>query len=128
MPDTTPPPGSLLVWSTADGRYDGQWWPPTRDATAELARLLPELERQTNHTITRATLSMAEWSGRQPRRLAVSGHLLRIGWFPRLPPNTATFGHSTGARIVLEVRREAPLTGIGINGTAHSAPGTTTRA
>ena len=98
-------PIQILAWSTQDPRYDGQWSPHTHDACDELALLIPQLEAHTQQRVTRVTLNMNEWSGNQPRRLVLSGHLLRIGWFPRLPAATATFGSHRQPRVVLSIER-----------------------
>lgn len=106
MPTTDAPP-PVLAWPSDDPRYDGEWFPRTLDAAAELALLVPELEARTRGPITRATLCMGEWSADQPRRVLLAGGLLRVGWFPVLGPGTATFASGTGPRIVLDVHRGA---------------------
>ena len=98
----------VVIWSSEDPRYDGHWSPQTRGATKELAVLIPELEAHLRRAVTRATLSMSEWSADQPRRLVIGGHLVRVGWFPQLRPHTATFGHSSGPRLVLDIRQGTP--------------------
>ena len=37
-------PDPVVVWSADDPRYDGRWSPETRDATAELALLIPAIK------------------------------------------------------------------------------------
>ncbi len=61
------------------GILDGGWWPRSRDPDAELPTLITDLE-STLGTITRVALNLDAWD-RAPRRVAVDGRRVRVGWF-----------------------------------------------
>jgi hypothetical protein len=90
-----------LRWTAEDARYDGEWWPRTDDAVAELTDLLPLIRRHTRHEVTRVTLHTSDWSVDHPRRVRIDGQLLRVGWFPHLPEHTVTIGCGADPRLVL---------------------------
>jgi Family of unknown function (DUF5994) len=61
------------------GILDGGWWPRSWDPDAELPMLIAALE-STLGTITRVALNLGAWD-RAPRRVAVNGRRVRVGWF-----------------------------------------------
>jgi Family of unknown function (DUF5994) len=61
------------------GVLDGGWWPRSRDPDAELPVLIAGLE-STLGPITRVALNLDVWD-RAPRRVAVDGRGVRVGWF-----------------------------------------------
>jgi hypothetical protein len=61
------------------GILDGGWWPHSWDPDAELPELIAGLE-STLGTITRVALNLGAWD-RAPRRVAVNGRRVRVGWF-----------------------------------------------
>jgi hypothetical protein len=67
------------------GRLDGGWWPRSRDPDAELPELIAGLE-SAGGPITRVALNLDAWD-RAPRRVAVDGRRLRVGWFRTMDPN-----------------------------------------
>ena len=103
---------TTIRWTDADARYDGEWWPQSDDAAAELSALLPEVRKHTHHAVTRVTLGMSEWAGEHPRRLTIGGRTLRIGWFPHLPEHTVTVGWGADPRLVLRTHQAPATTGL----------------
>jgi uncharacterized protein DUF5994 len=61
------------------GILDGGWWPHSRDPDAELPMLIAGLQSRLG-TITRVALNLGAWD-RAPRRVAVNGRRVRVGWF-----------------------------------------------
>lgn len=90
--------GRNVIWSGDKARFDGVWWPRTRDASRELAVVLPAIAAHMGGQVTRVSLNIGAWSGTQPRRLIVDGALLRLGWFNSLDADTVTFGRGTHDR------------------------------
>jgi hypothetical protein len=73
---------AVVADSTATTMLDGAWWPRSRDTEAELTTLLTALdERQI--PVHRLMINPAGWSD-HPRRLAVAGRTVRVGWFGTL--------------------------------------------
>ncbi|MCF2529249.1 DUF5994 family protein [Yinghuangia soli] len=66
------PPGQ------AAGRLDGAWWPYSRDLALELPSLARAMDDM--GMITRATVNPTLWQS-VPRRVPVSGRLVKVGWF-----------------------------------------------
>jgi hypothetical protein len=62
------------------GMFDGAWWPRTRDAYAELPGVLEVLSSSLG-VIVQVGLDIDEWD-EVPRRLAVSGRIVQVGWSP----------------------------------------------
>lgn len=67
------------------GVVDGGWWPRSRDPDAELPGLIASLESAVG-PITRVALNLDAWDT-APRRIAVDGRRLRVGWFRTMDPN-----------------------------------------
>jgi hypothetical protein len=67
------------------GVLDGGWWPRSRDPDAELPVLVAGLE-STLGPITRVALNLGAWD-RAPRRVAVDGRGVRVGWFGTMDPH-----------------------------------------
>jgi Family of unknown function (DUF5994) len=61
------------------GILDGGWWPHSLDPDAELPVLIAAPE-STLGPITRVALNLGAWD-RAPRRVAVDGRRVRVGWF-----------------------------------------------
>jgi uncharacterized protein DUF5994 len=64
---------------SAPGLLDGAWWPRSRDLARELPALVDVLDVCWGR-ITRVTVSPAHWPV-IPRKVAVSGHTVHVGWF-----------------------------------------------
>jgi Family of unknown function (DUF5994) len=67
------------------GILDGGWWPRSRDPDAELPVLIAGLE-STLGPITRVAINLDAWD-RAPRRVAVNGRGVRVGWFRTMDPH-----------------------------------------
>jgi Family of unknown function (DUF5994) len=61
---------------------DGAWWPRSRDSATELVDLVNALDAR-GVRLSLIMLNPGAWLGR-PRRLAVAGRTVRIGWFADL--------------------------------------------
>jgi hypothetical protein len=81
---------------------DGAWWPRSTDPVAELPGLVLALDA-VHGPITRLMLHGTDWDS-HPRRLAVDGRLVRLGYFASQPAGllTALSGRA-GARVDLAV-------------------------
>ena len=80
---------------------DGGWWPRSTDPVAELPGLVHALDGR-HGPVIRLMLGAAEWDTR-PRRLAVAGRTVRLGWFTTQPAGLITAFVGDGARIDLLV-------------------------
>ncbi|MFG1923197.1 DUF5994 family protein [Cryptosporangium sp. NPDC048952] len=77
---TETPPVRLHLDPALAGRgmLDGGWWPYGTDPLAELPALIAALDAQVG-TVYRITLNGELWQS-TPRRIAVSGRAVRLGW------------------------------------------------
>jgi hypothetical protein len=76
------PPGLRLQLDptmAGTGAVDGGWWPRSRDPDAELPGLIAGLDCSVG-PITRVALNLDAWDT-APRRVAVDGRRVRVGWF-----------------------------------------------
>jgi hypothetical protein len=88
------------------GILDGGWWPRSRDPDAELPSLIASLESPLG-VITRVALNLDAWDS-APRRLAVDGRRVHVGWFHAI--NAQTIGVTSASRdrfVLLVVPPEA---------------------
>ncbi|HWD78274.1 MAG TPA: DUF5994 family protein [Kribbella sp.] len=63
---------------------DGGWWPRSTDPVAEIPGLVLAIDA-VRGPITRMMLASGDWES-HPRRLAVNGRLVRLGYFNSQPP------------------------------------------
>ena len=90
-PPTRPPapPGLRLQLDptmTGTGAVDGGWWPRSRDPDAELPGLIAGLDSSLGRSPEwRSTLDAWDTA---PRRVAVDGRRVRVGWFRHVDPDT----------------------------------------
>ena len=85
----TAPPGlrvELDPTMAGTGAVDGGWWPRSRDPDAELPGLISGLESSLG-PITRLSLNLTAWDT-APRRVAVDGRRVRVGWFRHMDADT----------------------------------------
>lgn len=77
----TSPPARLSLTPTGavPGLLDGAWWPRSRDLSRELPALIDVLDVCWGR-ITRVTVNPTHWSV-IPRKVAVAGHKVHVGWF-----------------------------------------------
>ena len=80
---------------------DGGWWPRSRDPDAELPGLIAGLATSLG-PITRVALNLDAWDA-APRRVAVDGRHLRVGWFRHMDAHTIGLTRASQNRVVLLV-------------------------
>jgi Family of unknown function (DUF5994) len=100
----TVPPGLRLQLdptTAGTGAVDGGWWPHSRDPDAELPGLIAGLESSLG-PITRLALNLDAWDT-TPRRVAVDGRRVRVGWFRHMDAHTIGVTRAAQARMVLLV-------------------------
>jgi hypothetical protein len=105
-PPTRPPapPGLRLQLDPAmagTGAVDGGWWPRSRDPDAELPGLIAGLESSLG-PITRVALNLDAWDT-APRRVAVDGRRVRVGWFRQMDAHTIGVTRALQGRVALLV-------------------------
>jgi hypothetical protein len=98
------PPGLRLQLDpmmAGTGVVDGGWWPRSRDPDAELPGLIAGLDASLG-PITRVALNLDPWDT-APRRVAVNGRRVRVGWFRQMNPDTIGVTRAFQDRVVLLV-------------------------
>ena len=118
-PPPSPPPAppglrlQLDPTMAGTGAVDGGWWPRSRDPDAELPGLIAGLESAVG-PITRVALNLDAWDT-APRRVAVDGRRIRVGWFRHMDAHTIGVTRASQGRVVLlVVPPEAPAAAAGI--------------
>nr|WSY55174.1 DUF5994 family protein [Streptomyces sp. NBC_00886] len=86
----------LAPTGSAPALIDGAWWPRSRDLAAELPALVPVLDPLSGR-ITHVTVNPTFWPV-VPRRVAVRGHVVKVGWFraEQDPHKLLLFSYSVG--------------------------------
>ncbi|MFI5679876.1 DUF5994 family protein [Streptomyces cellulosae] len=82
------PPARLVLKTdgTSRGLLDGAWWPRSRDLLRELPALTDALGPVWGR-ITRIAVNPEHWPV-IPRKVPVSGHVVKVGWFtPEIDPH-----------------------------------------
>jgi Family of unknown function (DUF5994) len=100
----TAPPGLRLQLDptmAGSGAVDGGWWPRSRDPDAEFPDLIAGLESSLG-PITRLALNLTAWDT-APRRVAVDGRRIRVGWFRHMDADTIGVTRADQNRVVLLV-------------------------
>jgi hypothetical protein len=106
-PPPTPPPARpglrLQLDPTLAGTaaVDGGWWPRSRDPDAELPGLIAGLDSSLG-PVTRVALNLDAWDS-SPRRVAVDGRRVRVGWFRHMDAHTIGVTRAGQNRITLLV-------------------------
>ena len=103
-PRPTAPPGLRLQLDptmAGTGAVDGGWWPRSRDPDAELPGLIAALDSSLG-PVTRVALNLDAWDS-TPRRVAVDGRRVRVGWFRHMDAHTVGVTRAAQARMVLLV-------------------------
>ena len=98
------PPGLRLQLDptmAGTGAVDGGWWPRSRDPDAELPGLIAGLDASLG-PITRIALNLDAWDS-APRRVAVDGRRVRVGWFRQMDAHTIGLTRGSQDRMVLLV-------------------------
>jgi hypothetical protein len=83
------------------GAVDGGWWPRSRDPDAELPGLIAGLGSSLG-PITRVALNLDAWDT-TPRRVAVDGRRVRVGWFRHMDADTIGVTRAFQDRVALLV-------------------------
>ena len=83
------------------GAVDGGWWPRSRDPEVELPGLIAGLDASLG-PITRLALNLTAWDS-APRRVAVDGRRVRVGWFRHMDPDTVGVTRAGQNRVALLV-------------------------
>jgi Family of unknown function (DUF5994) len=105
-PSTRPsaPPGLRLQLDptmAGTGAVDGGWWPRSRDPDAELPGLIAGLDASLG-PVTRLALNLDAWDT-APRRVAVDGRRVRVGWFRQVDAHTIGLTRASQDYVVLLV-------------------------
>ena len=113
-PPTRPPalPGLRLQLDptmAGTGAVDGGWWPRSRDPDAELPDLIAGLESSLG-PVTRVALNLDAWDT-APRRVAVDGRRVRVGWFRQMDPDMIGVTRAGQDRVALLVVPPQATTG-----------------
>jgi len=98
------PPGlrvQLDPTMAGTGVVDGGWWPRSRDPDVELPGLIAGLESSLG-PITRLALNLTAWDS-APRRVAVEGRRVRVGWFRHMDPDMVGVTRAGQNRVALLV-------------------------
>jgi Family of unknown function (DUF5994) len=98
------PPGLRLQLDptmAGTGTVDGGWWPRSRDPDAELPGLIAGLDAALG-PITRLSLNLTAWDT-APRRVAVGGRRVRVGWFRHMDADTVGVTRAGQNRVALLV-------------------------
>jgi hypothetical protein len=98
------PPGLRLQLDptmAGTGAVDGGWWPRSRDPDAELPDLIAGMDSSLG-PVTRMALNLDAW-GSAPRRVAVDGRRVRVGWFRQMDAHTIGLTRAAQDRVVLLV-------------------------
>ncbi|MDI5966481.1 DUF5994 family protein [Streptantibioticus silvisoli] len=81
-PHSAPAPAARVAFVPAGPRrrrLDGAWWPRSRDLRAELPSLVAALDERFGR-IGHLTVNNSLWP-EVPRRVAVNGRTMHLGWF-----------------------------------------------
>lgn len=76
--------------------FDGAWFPRSRDLASELPELIAELERR-GVRVERFTYSLENWPA-VPRKILVSGRVVRTGGFRSMDPLVVCLTWAAGTR------------------------------
>lgn len=76
--------------------FDGGWFPRSRDLTVELPELIAELERR-GVRVERFTYPLEAWQP-LPRKVVVSGRVIRTGGFRSMDPQVVCLTWDEGTR------------------------------
>jgi hypothetical protein len=103
MSATEPSTPRLRLGSdSGPGLLDGGWWPRSTDPVAEIPGLVLAIDALQG-PITRLMLHPLDWDS-QPRRMAVDGRLVRLGYFSTQPRGLLTaISGKAGSRVDLAV-------------------------
>jgi Family of unknown function (DUF5994) len=98
---SAPPRLQLDPTMAGTGSLDGGWWPRSRNPAAEIPDLIAGLEPSLG-SITRVAVNLDAWD-QTPRRVAVDGRRIRVGWFRHMDPHVIGVTRASQARVALLV-------------------------
>ncbi len=81
---------------SGDSAFDGAWFPRSRDLGVELPELIAELDRR-GVRVERFTYPLEVWQP-VPRKVVVSGRLIRTGGFRSMDPLVVCLTWAAGTR------------------------------
>ncbi|WP_327048370.1 DUF5994 family protein [Microbispora sp. NBC_01189] len=81
---------------------DGEWWPRSTDAAAELPGLIAAVDRHLGRMTLRVGLHVDAWSN-IPRRIPVPGRAVKVGWFQSMDRRLVTLTINGREGITLRV-------------------------
>lgn len=99
------PSNARLTWSLPAPvlRFEGVWWPHSRDAAIELAALLPLVSAHLGRTVRRVSISTTMWRGEHPGWLTVGAHVVQLSWSRSPDSNIVTVARASGDNLILLV-------------------------
>lgn len=81
---------------------DGEWWPRSTDAAAELPGLIAAVDRRLGKMTLRVGLHVDAWSN-IPHRIPAPGRAVKVGWFQSMDRRLVTLTINGGEGITLRV-------------------------
>ncbi|MEU3655689.1 DUF5994 family protein [Streptomyces sp. NPDC032161] len=113
---------SLTPKTTLAGRLEGAWWPRSRDLAAELPPLADALEGRWGR-VTRVLVNPDHWPI-VPHKVAVTAHVLHVGWFTEQDPDKIILlSYTTGRCDLLVIPPETEPASAARLMTAAALPG-----
>lgn len=82
-------------------RFDGAWWPHTRNLAVEVSALAAALTPHAFH-LSRVAYGKDGWEA-AGRKAPTHGHMIRLGWFASQDPAVVILGDGHGGRLDLLV-------------------------
>ncbi|WP_373320593.1 DUF5994 family protein [Microbispora rosea] len=81
---------------------DGEWWPRSTDAAAELPGLIAAVDHRLGRMTLRVGLHVDAWSN-IPHRIPVAGRAVKVGWFQSMDRGLVTLTINGHEGITLRV-------------------------
>lgn len=92
---------ALTPRSQSLARFDGAWWPRTRNLAVEVSALAAALTPHAFH-LSRVAYGKDGWAA-AGRKAASAGRTIRLGWFASQDPAVVILGDGHGGRLDLLV-------------------------
>ena len=91
----------LTVAGDPPARFDGAWWPRTRNLSVEVSALADALTMHAFH-LSRVAYGKDGWEA-AGRKASAHGRVIRLGWFASQDPAVVILGDGHGGRLDLLV-------------------------